>query len=79
MAKKKTAKKRDHASNPGEKASLLLSMLKAKGGATVEEMTKSLGWLPHTLRARISTLAKEKKLKIERTRNEGVTTYRVAA
>lgn len=63
----------------GDKTALLLSMLKGKG-STVEQLTKALDWLPHTLRARISRLPKEdKKIKIERTRVDGVTTYRVAS
>lgn len=63
----------------GDKTALLLSMLKGKG-STVEQLTKALDWLPHTLRARISRLPKEdKKIKIERTRVDGVTTYRIAS
>jgi len=64
------------------KTATLLAMLKGKG-STVDELTKATGWLPHTLRARISGLAKPKSkggegLKIERERVEGVTSYRLA-
>jgi hypothetical protein len=86
MPKTKTAAAQAKAkiAKSGNKSELLVSMLKDKRGATVEEMTKALGWLPHTLRARISRLAKAKKdggdgLKIERTRTDGVTSYRIAA
>lgn len=66
----------------GDKNATLLQMLSGKG-ATVEQLTKSLEWLPHTLRARISRLGKPKSkggegLKIERSRTDGVTSYRIA-
>jgi hypothetical protein len=73
----KTRKSKD--AKPGDKTALLVSMLKTKTGATVEQLTKATGWLPHTLRARISGLAKAPhKLKVERERTDGVTSYRIA-
>ena len=61
-----------------DKTAMLLSMLKGKG-STVEQLTKALDWLPHTLRARISRLPKDdKKIKIARERVDGVTSYRIA-
>lgn len=83
MAKKAKRKKGDKAANGSgaDKNATLLSMLKK--GATVEELTKALGWLPHTLRARISRLNKPKSkggegINIERERVDGVTSYRIA-
>lgn len=62
-----------------DKTATLLAMLKGKG-STVEALTKALGWLPHTLRARLSRLPKDdKKIKIERTRVDGVTSYRTVS
>ncbi len=74
-AKLKTAKS-------GDKTALLRSMLKT--GATVAQLTKATDWLPHTLRARISGLQKPKNkggegLTIERTRTDGVTSYKIAS
>jgi hypothetical protein len=65
------------------KKGALLAMLNGKG-ATVDELCKATGWLPHTLRARISGVAKPKSkggegLKIERERVDGVTSYRIAS
>jgi hypothetical protein len=65
-----------------DKTAALLAMLKK--GATVDDMTKALGWLPHTLRARISRVHKPKStggegMKIERERKDGVTSYRSAS
>lgn len=76
--KTKTAKRESGA----DKNATLMAMLKK--GATVDDLTKALGWLPHTLRARISRLHKPKSkggegLKIERERVDGVTSYRIAA
>jgi predicted transcriptional regulator len=51
-------------------------MITAAGGATVPELQKATGLLPHTLRARISELVAAEKLDIERVRQAGVTTYR---
>lgn len=63
------------------KSEQLIVMLKGKG-STVPELCKKLGWLPHTLRARLSRLMAPKKdggdgLKLERERADGVTTYRL--
>jgi hypothetical protein len=81
MAKIKANEKKAKGAAGTDKNTTLLKMLKA--GATVEALTKSLGWLPHTLRARISCLAKPKSkggqgLKIERTRVEKITSYKIA-
>lgn len=40
----------------------LLAMLKRAKGASAAEISESLGWLPHTTRAAISTLAKKGKM-----------------
>lgn len=75
----KPAKKTKGKEVKTDKTATLLSMLKGKG-STVEAMTKALDWLPHTLRARISRLPKDdKKIKIERSRVDGVTSYRIAS
>ena len=83
MPKAKSAKvaKPKGATGAG-KTETMLAMMKGKG-ASVEELTKATGWLPHTLRARISNVCKAKKdggmgIKIERERADGVTTYRLA-
>lgn len=62
-----------------DKTETLLAML--KDGATVDQLCSALEWLPHTLRARLSAISKPKKvgglgIKIERTRADGVTSYR---
>lgn len=83
MPKAKSAKAvKPKGATGADKTGTMLAMLKGKG-ATVEELTKATGWLPHTLRARISNVSKAKKdggmgIKIERTRVDGVTSYRLA-
>lgn len=81
----KSKRKRTGPSGPSgaDKTATLLSMLKGKG-STVEQLTKALDWLPHTLRARISRLNKPKSkggegLKVDRERVDSVTTYRLAS
>lgn len=66
-----------------DKTQTMLTMLKGKG-ATVEALCQATGWLPHTLRARISHVVKAKKdggmgIKVDRERADGVTTYKLAA
>lgn len=62
-----------------DKTSRLLWLLKGNGNS-VETITAALGWKPHTLRARLSGLAKPPmSLKIERERKDGVTSYRIGA
>lgn len=64
------------------KTETMLTLLKGKG-ASVQDLCKATGWLPHTLRARISNICKPKKdggmgIRIERERTDGVTIYRLA-
>lgn len=83
IVRKTVAKPAKPSAAKGDKNAKLLKMLSGKG-STVEQLTEALEWLPHTLRARISRLAKPKSkggegLKIERSRSDKVTTYRIAA
>ena len=57
----------------GTKGAQLLAMLGK--GATTAELCKALGWQAHTLRAAISRV----QGKVERTRVDGVTSYRIGA
>jgi hypothetical protein len=80
-APKKTAKPEANGAKPAaaakdNKATALIAMLTE--GATVEHMAKTLGWLPHTLRAALSRLKTREGLKIRRERVDGTTTYRIA-
>ena len=77
ITKPRTAVPRNTAAKTGSKSEAVLAML-AGEGSTIEAMTKKLGWQPHTLRAFLSRLAKTAGLKIERSRAEGVTSYRIA-
>jgi hypothetical protein len=63
---------------PANKTMQLIALLQGPG-ASVEAIAKQLGWLPHTLRARLSGLAKPPYgLVVMRERKDGVTTYRIA-
>lgn len=75
-AGKAKAKKTGAREGSGKLLETVLGMITAKGGATMPEILKATGWLPHTARARISGLAAKHKLKIERERFMGVTTYK---
>ena len=76
-AKKVVAAKGDQAKGPraGSKSAMLLELLGGKG-STVEAMCKALGWQAHTLRAALTRLPNGAKA--ERTREDGVTFYKLA-
>jgi len=48
----------------------VIAMLNRKGGATLGQITKETGWLPHTVRGLISTLGSKGGLKITSSRRE---------
>lgn len=48
----------------------------AAGWCAVPDLCKDFGWQPHTLRAQISGI---KDAKVERLREAGITSYRIAA
>ena len=73
---KKPASKKTTAAAKDNKTTALIAMLTK--GATAEHMAKTLGWLPHTLRAALSRLKTKEGLKIERERVDGTTSYRIA-
>ena len=56
----------------------LVALLKREQGATLDDMVKATGWLPHTTRAALSGL-KKKGHTIARGKRSDVTFYRVMA
>jgi hypothetical protein len=54
----------------GTKQALVMEMLCAKKGATLDALIDATGWLPHTTRAALAGLRK-RGFSIERTREEG--------
>jgi len=62
----------------GSKQGLVIEMLNAKGGATLDALIKATGWLPHTTRAALTGLRK-RGFSIERSREAGeASMYRIA-
>lgn len=55
----------------GSKNAALIDMLKRPKGATLDEIAKRFGWLPHTTRAAISVQSRKAGLKIESEKVEG--------
>ncbi len=53
----------------------VIALLKRKQGATLDEMMKATGWLPHTTRAAMTGLKKGHT--IERDKRGGVSCYRI--
>ncbi len=65
-AKTQTGKTRTRKNPAGKKPGTetkqgrLIELLRRKGGATIEELTKAIGWQPHSVRGAISGLIKKK-------------------
>ena len=63
----------------GTKQLLVIEMLSAKNGASLDALVEATGWLPHTMRAALTGLRK-RGFSIERSRDgEAASTYRIAA
>jgi hypothetical protein len=58
------------------KISQVIALLERNQGATLDEMVKATGWLPHTTRAALTGL-KKKGHTIERDKRGDVTCYRI--
>ena len=54
----------------------VISLLKRKQGATLDEIVKATGWQPHTTRAAMTGL-KKKGHTIERDKRDEVSCYRI--
>ncbi len=59
------------------KAAAVLALLQRSEGATLADLIAATGWLPHTTRAALTGL-RHKGHQIERSKRDGVTTYRIA-
>ncbi len=70
---------RNAAPRAGTRQALVIEMLSAKNGATLDALVEATGWLPHTTRAALTGLRK-RGFSIERTREEGsASVYRIVA
>lgn len=64
----------------GTKQARMIEMLRRPEGATVEQIAAATGWQHHTIRGAISGALKKKLgLKIEATKGEAGTVYRIVA
>ena len=69
-------KQTDTAPKRETKIDKVIALLKRKQGATLDEMVKATGWLPHTTRAAITGL-KKKGHTIERDKRGELSCYRI--
>ncbi|MDT2021201.1 DUF3489 domain-containing protein [Methylocella sp. CPCC 101449] len=60
----------------GSKQELIIGMLSAETGASLDELIRATSWLPHTARAALTGLRK-RGYSIERSRSNGTTVYRI--
>jgi uncharacterized protein DUF3489 len=61
---------------PASKISIVIDLLEHDEGATLDEMVKATGWLPHTTRAAMTGL-KKKGHTIEKSKPDDLTCYRI--
>ena len=65
---------------PGSKQALLVGMLSAEQGATIEALIAATGWLPHTTRAVLTGLRKRGyAIELSRADDRGPSVYRIAS
>lgn len=71
-------KQTDKAAEPKRETKIdkVIALLKRKQGATVDQMVKATGWLPHTTRAAMTGL-KKKGHTIERDKRGEMSCYRI--
>ncbi len=62
----------------GSKLANVLGLLDRPNGASIDDLILATSWLPHTTRAALTGLRK-RGLNVERSREEGVTRYRIIA
>ena len=64
---------------PTNKLDLLVDLMRAKAGATIDQLTKATGWQKHSVRGAISgALKKNGGFKVISERIDGVRVYRIA-
>ncbi|MBP6014334.1 MAG: DUF3489 domain-containing protein [Alphaproteobacteria bacterium] len=64
---------------PASKLEMLVELMRAKSGATIDQLTKATGWQKHSVRGAISgALKKNGGFKITSERIDGVRVYRIA-
>lgn len=61
----------------GTKAALIMDLLTRESGATLDDLTRATGWLPHTVRAALSGLRK-KGHTIASEKVDGIRSWRIA-
>ena len=78
-AKAKPQTKAPRPSAPTSKLEMLVELMRAKSGATIDQLTKATGWQKHSVRGAISgALKKNRGFKITSERIDGVRVYRIA-
>jgi Protein of unknown function (DUF3489) len=68
-----------HAVRPTSKLAIVISMLRQRGGATIDALCRATDWQAHSVRGALSgSLKKKLGLTVTSDKSSGVRTYRVA-
>jgi len=74
----KTTNPKSPAHKTGSKNDKVVALLKRQGGASLVEITKATGWLPHSARA-VLTGFRKKGFTIDKAKTDGVTRWSITA
>jgi hypothetical protein len=66
-------------SKPSTKRALIIGLLQRSGGASLDELIKATGWLPHTTRAALTGLRQKGYVLHKSQGSEGKPTYRIVS
>ena len=76
---KKSTQRAAHSSERTTKHDRVLSMLRARGGATIAAIARATGWQPHSVRGFFAGVVKKKlKLKLDSEKVGKARIYRIA-
>lgn len=74
----KNSSKQTAPAKVASKNDAVIALLKRDGGATLDEITTTTGWLPHSARA-VLTGFRKKGFVIEKAKTDGVTRWSITA
>ena len=79
MSKQTTPQNTTSSAKSASKIDKIIALMRRKNGASLEEMVKATGWLPHTTHAALSGLRKKGQDIVRETGKARKSTYRFSS